>query len=229
MVPRALTCRVANTLGPWRNHPSIAREYSSARQVPGIWGCYVVVGAEERFWKEKAHCAPLFTNGTWNSLDLFRWFAEDWKRLLKGGTARLDFVPASIETEIAVDIPLLMGSKPWRLKAIAVSPVDPAKRLLFNGDWPVGMEDRTHVKEKEKGMDAKETHSARNARELFEQVFSERKMATIREHAEKARKSRHSPVLGAQHYFDAIVELEWAEKVADGLKQKFMGSGSGES
>ena len=108
----------------------------AATQFEGVRGCYVVVGAPEHFWKEVAHCAPLFTNGTWRSLDLFQRFREDWKALLGETTARLDFVPASIETRVVADIPLMMKSKPWRLRAIAVSP---AERLLFDGDWPAGI------------------------------------------------------------------------------------------
>ena len=108
----------------------------AATQIEGVRGCYVVAGAPEGFWESEEHCAPLFTTGTWRSLDLFQRFQEDWKALLGETTARLDFVPASIETRIVADIPVMMESKRWCLRAIAVSP---AELLLFDGDWPIGI------------------------------------------------------------------------------------------
>jgi len=107
----------------------------AARQLPGVRGCYVVAGAPEGVWQSEAHCTPLFTNGTWRSLDLFQHFEEDWEALLKGGPARLTFVPASISTRVVANIQLMMKSQRWCLRAIAVEP----ERLLFDGDWPVGM------------------------------------------------------------------------------------------
>jgi hypothetical protein len=109
---------------------------AAATQFVGVRGCYVVAGAPEHFWKEETHCAPLFTDGKWRSLDLFQRFQEDWEDLLKGGPARLIYAPASIETRVVADVPLMMKSKPWRLRAIVVKP----ELLLFDGDWPVGME-----------------------------------------------------------------------------------------
>jgi len=111
----------------------------AARQLPEVRGCYVVAGAPEDFWQSEEHCAPLFTANTWCSLDLFQRFRKDWEALLSGGTGRLNFVPASIETRLVADVAVIMKSKRWCLKAIAVEPVEP-ERLLFDGDWPVGME-----------------------------------------------------------------------------------------
>lgn len=110
----------------------------AATQLEGVRGCYVVAGAPEGFWESEEHCAPLFMSGTWRSLDLFRRFRVEWEALLRGGTARLDFVPVSIETRVVANIPLMMKSKRWRLRAIVVEPVGP-ERLLFDGDWPTGM------------------------------------------------------------------------------------------
>jgi hypothetical protein len=128
-------CHDLGTLGwtLWDIYKMVA-----ARQLPGVQGCYVVAGAPEGFWESEGYCAPLFTNGTWRSLDLFQRFEEDWTELLEGGPARLDFVPASIETRVVADIPLMMEPKRWRLRAIIVEPVGP-ERLLFDGDWPADM------------------------------------------------------------------------------------------
>jgi len=110
----------------------------AAQQLPGVHGCYVVAGAPEGFWESEEHCAPLFKIGSWRSLDLFQCFREDWEELLGGGTARLICTPASIETRLVADIPLMIKTKPWRLRAIAVEPIG-SERLLFDGDWPVRM------------------------------------------------------------------------------------------
>jgi hypothetical protein len=66
-------CHDLGTLGwtLWDIYKMVA-----ARRLEGVWGCYVVAGAPESFWESEEHCAPLFTNGTWRSLDLFQRFGR---------------------------------------------------------------------------------------------------------------------------------------------------------
>jgi hypothetical protein len=54
-------------------------------------------------------------------------------------------------------------------------------------------------------------------------VLSERDMETLREHAEEARKAHGPASLGANHYFEALVELGWPDAVVVPLKRKLMG------
>jgi hypothetical protein len=107
----------------------------AASQLAGVEACYVVAGAPVGFWSRRDHCAPLFATAAWDSFDLFHRFREDWQELLRGGPARPTHVPTVIETRLVADIPLAVGTKDWRLRAISAR----AGRLEFDGDWPAGM------------------------------------------------------------------------------------------
>lgn len=67
------------------------------------------------------------------------------------------------------------------------------------------------------------TDAAQAADDLFAQVLNENEMVTLRERAEEARKSHGPAHLGANHYFEALVELGWPDELAVRLKRKFMG------
>ena len=96
---------------------------------------YAIVGAPTAYWDDsEVGCLALYRDGAWESRELFRRYADDWRNLLAGGSARPVRVPATIETRLIATEPLHTVPR-WELRALAID-VSGDDWLEFDGDWP---------------------------------------------------------------------------------------------
>ncbi len=99
--------------------------------------CYLVVGAPQATWQSGKHFSAAFSTNLWDSQQLFIDYEADWRRLLKGGTARPTKVPSRVATTLVADAAIVTPTDKWSLRCLAVGPAS-TDWLMFDGNWPMG-------------------------------------------------------------------------------------------
>jgi len=161
---------------------------SLASQLPGVEAGYVIAGAPDAHWSKPVDCAELFANdGPWPTRELISRYTTNWSWLLgEGSKSQPQLLPELIQTELAAEQTLELGTESWTIRAVAVRPVGDATIELENG-WPV-----------EEVLDLRALPSA------------------AREQIETLRSAIASPVpedVVAWRYFDSPVLYEQAERL----------------